>query len=107
MDSPKLLENHRPATYIYNYCDGRSFIFALEVTYFIFALVKSQLDGKSSELNISLAKGNPSILSGMVPIQKRREKLSYIFFNLQCDLDLLFAILFFSVFVIFLVISEC
>lgn len=67
MDSPKLLENHRPATYIYNYCDGRYFIFALEVTYFIFALVKSQLDGKSSELNISLAKGNPSISSGSGP----------------------------------------
>ena len=67
MDSPKLLENHRPVTYIYNYCDGRYFIFALEVTYFIFALVKSQLDGKSSELNISLAKGNPSISSGSGP----------------------------------------
>lgn len=72
-----------------------------------YLLWRSQLEDKSSELNISLAKGNPSILSGMVPIQKRREKLSYIFFNLQCDLDLLFAILFFSVFVIFLLVSEC
>lgn len=72
-----------------------------------YLLWRSQLEDKSSELNISLAKGNPSILSGMVSIQKRREKLSYTFFNLPRDLGLLFAILFFSVFVIFLLISEC
>ena len=92
MDSPKLLENHIPASYRYNYCDDRYFISALEVTYFIFALVRSQLDGKSSELNISLAKGNPSISSGIVSIQKWRKRLSYIFFNSPCDLNLLFAI---------------
>ena len=100
MDSPKLLENHIPASYMYNYCDGRYFISALEVTYFIFALVRSQLDGKSSELNISLAKGNPSISSGIVSIQKWRKRL-HIYFLIHHVIWTFFLPYYFSLYLLY------